>query len=124
MARKHVITILLIEPEMPEGVSARKLVVETANHNVISAYGGHEGLQLFDRFPKVDAVIIHSELADMRCDDVADEVRARDSRIPIAVLSARAQTCSGPAVNQILPSHEPEAMLDYFVEKLGASTTN
>lgn len=124
MARKHVLTVLLIEPEMPEGVSARKLVVETAKHNVISAYGGREGLQLFDRFPKVDAVIIHSELADMRCDDVADRVRAQDSRIPIVVLSPSGHTCTTASVNQTLPSHEPKALLDYLADHLGASTRN
>lgn len=31
----------MIEPEMPESVSARKLVLETAKHNVITAYGGN-----------------------------------------------------------------------------------
>ena len=124
MARKHIITVLLIEPEMPESVSARKLVVETAKHNVLSAYGGREGLDLFQRFPNVDAVIIHSELADMRCEDVAKQVRTRDNKIPIVVLSPSAQTCTSPAVNHTLPSHEPKAMLDYFVEYLGGSITN
>lgn len=124
MARKHVLTILLIEPEMPEGVSARKLVVETAKHNVISAYGGREGLQLFDRFPKVDAVIIHSEISDMRCEAVAKRVRGEDREIPIVVLSPSGQGCAAPSVNQTLPSHEPKALLDYFAEHFGASTKN
>jgi CheY-like chemotaxis protein len=124
MARKHIITILLVEPEMPEGISARKLVVETAKHNVISAYGGREGLQMFRRFPEVDAVVIHSELEDMRCDDVARSVREQDKDIPIVVLSARAQTCSSPPVDEVLPSHEPKALLEYLAEKLGATTKN
>ena len=124
MARTHVLTVLLIEPEMPEGVSARKLVVETAKHNVISAYGGREGLQLYDRFPKVDAIIIHSEISDMRCEDVARRVRAQDSKIPIVVLSPSGQTCSVRSVNETLPSHEPKALLDYFAEHFGVSTKN
>lgn len=124
MARKHVLTVLLIEPEMPEGVSARKLVVETAKHNVISAYGGREGLQLYDRFPAVDAVIIHSEVSDMRCEAVARRVRGKNSKIPIVVLSPSGQTCSVPSVNETLPSHEPKALLDYFAEHFGASTKN
>ncbi|HKR31715.1 MAG TPA: hypothetical protein VJT08_14635 [Terriglobales bacterium] len=124
MARKHIITVLLIEPEMPEGVSARKLVVETAKHNVLSAYGGREGLYLFERFPQVDAVVIHSELSDIRCDEVAAQVRAKDKRIPIVVLSPSAQACASPAVNHTLPSHEPKALLEYFADHLGASTRN
>jgi CheY-like chemotaxis protein len=124
MARKHIITILLIEPEMPEGVSARKLVVETAKHNVISAYGGVEGLKMFARFPKVDAVVIHSDLKDMACDDVAQQIRAKDKKIPIAALSPNAQGCKAPAVNRTLSSHEPKALLDYLANDLGAETSN
>jgi len=124
MARNHVITILLIEPEMPEGVSARKLVVETARHNVISAYGGLEGLNLFNRFPKVDAVIIHSQLEDISCDDVARQIRAKSAKVPIAALSPSAQACKSPAVNRTLESHEPQALLDYLAREFGAPTKN
>ena len=47
-------TFLIVEVEPPEGISARKLVLETAKHNVITAYSAHEGLELFHRFPAID----------------------------------------------------------------------
>ena len=108
---------------MPEGVSARKLVVETAKHNVISAYGGKEGLQLFERFPRVDAAVIHSELPDMGCDEVAEKVRSRDSGIPIVVLSPNTHTRCSRVVDLTLPSHEPTALLE-FLETLVPTAKN
>jgi len=32
------LVVLMMEEEQPEGLSARKLVVETAKHNVLTAY--------------------------------------------------------------------------------------
>ena len=96
MAREHVGTILMIEPEMPESVSARKLVVETAKHNVITAYGGIEGLALIARFPTVDAIFLHSELSDYDCAGVARQIRAMHETIPIVILSPTGHTRCPP----------------------------
>ena len=58
------LVILMIEEEQPEGLSARKLVVETVKHNVLTAYNAKEGFDLLKRFPNVDAILVHSrELA-------------------------------------------------------------
>jgi response regulator RpfG family c-di-GMP phosphodiesterase len=72
------LVVLMIEVEQPEGVSARKLVLETAKHNVITAYSGKSGLQLFHRFPNVDAVVIHSRMGDLSCSEIARSVKTVD----------------------------------------------
>lgn len=46
------LVVLMIEAEQPEGISSRKLVVETAKHNVITAYNPETGLKLLRRFPR------------------------------------------------------------------------
>lgn len=54
------LVILMIEEEQPEGLSARKLVVETVKHNVLTAYNAQDGIDLLRRFPAVDAVLVHA----------------------------------------------------------------
>lgn len=124
MARERVATVLMIEPEMPESVSARKLVLETAKHNVITAYGGVEGIALFKRFPGVDAVFLHSELNDYDCAKVAKQIRAANATIPIVVLSPTGHTRCGAEITRVLPSHEPQRILDYMSEQLRLGATN
>ena len=124
MPREYNGTILMIEPEMLESFSAHKLVVETAKHNVITAYGGIEGLALFKRFPAVDAIFTDSELNDYDCAKVAKQIRAANPTIPIVVLSPTGHTRCGSEISDILPSHEPHRILDYLAERLPLSRTN
>jgi hypothetical protein len=56
------LVVLMMEEEQPEGLSARKLVVETAKHNVLTAYTLEDGLDLLHRFPKVDMIMVLSEV--------------------------------------------------------------
>ena len=104
MPREHVATVLMIEPEMPESVSA---------------YGGIEGLALFGRFPNVDAVFLHSELNDYDCANVAKQIRAMRGTIPIVVLSPTGHTRCGSEITEVLSSHEPQLLLDYLRNRLG-----
>jgi hypothetical protein len=54
----------MVEVEQPEGISARKLILETARHNVITAYTGKGALELLRRFPNVDVAVVHTEQED------------------------------------------------------------
>lgn len=72
---------LIIEMEQPEGLSSRKLVIETAKHNVLTAYSGKEGLEIF-RKHEVDAVVIHSSITDMPCSDVAKQIKEHKPQTP------------------------------------------
>jgi len=58
------LVVLMVEVEQPEGISARKLILETARHNVITAYTGKGALELLRRFPNVDVAVVHTELED------------------------------------------------------------
>ena len=42
---------LVIDREFPGSVSTRKLVIETAKFNVLTAYSGKEALEIFTTFP-------------------------------------------------------------------------
>jgi two-component system, OmpR family, response regulator ResD len=79
-------TILCIDDEEP-GRMLRKLLLESAGYEVLTAGSGREGLQLFGS-QTVDAVIVDYWMADMNGLAVAKELRRLDRKTPIIVLSA------------------------------------
>lgn len=65
----------------------RKMLLESAGYDVLTAGSGREGLQLF-RSKSVDAVIVDYWMADMNGLAVAKELRQLNRNTPIIVLSA------------------------------------
>ncbi len=115
--------VLMIEIEQPEGLSARKLVLETSKHNVITAYNGTFGIQLFQRFSDVDAVVVHVDVSDLPFESVVQQIREIRPHIPIIALSPLGNLVL-PGVNYVVPSHEPQAILKVLADHFGASTSN
>lgn len=117
------VIVLMIEVEQPEGLSARKLVLETSKHNVLTAYTGWSGIQMLKRFPNVDAVVVHVDVTNPDFEQVVKEIREIRPDVPIIALSPiGAQALAG--VNYVIPSHEPQAILKVLAEHFNASTTN
>ncbi len=117
------VIVLMIEIEQPEGLSARKLVLETAKHNVITAYNGKMGIQLFKRFSEVDAVVVHVDVQDTPFSEVVRQIREIRPNIPVIALSPIGNlTLEG--VNYVIPSHEPQAILKVLADHFHASTSN
>ena len=117
------VIVLMIEVEQPEGLSARKLVLETAKHNVITAYSGSSGIELFRRFPNVDAVVVHVDLSDMSFETAVQQVRQIRPDIPIVALSP-IPGLALEGVDYVIPSHEPQAILKVLADHFYASTSN
>jgi len=114
------LTVLMIEVEQPEGVSSRKLVLETARHNVLTAYDGAEGLELMRRFPNVDVVILHTRIAGTPLIDVVRGIKQIRSDVPIIVLDPGTENAAKRA-DFVVPSHEPQALLDLLAKEFGRS---
>ena len=55
---QHRPCFIVIDTEHASSISTRKLVLETAKYNVITAYSCKEGLLMLRRFPGVDAVVM------------------------------------------------------------------
>ena len=113
------LVILMIESEQPEGISARKLVIETVKHNVITAYEPDEGLDLLRRFPAIDAIMLHSGVVDGH-KHIIDELRALNATAPIIV------ACPGPdqhfeGADYVVDSHQPGQLLDLLARVFGVS---
>ncbi len=115
------LVLLMIEQEQPEGLSARKLVVETAKHNVLTAYNLEDGIALLRRFPNVDAVLIHGLIP--RCDDVIGQVRAMMPEMPV-IVAAPVATHPYPGAHFVVPSHEPAKLLELLAQEFHASLMN
>lgn len=95
------LVVLMMEEEQPEGLSARKLVVETAKHNVLTAYNLPDGLDLLHRFPNVDVIMVHSRLLEQKSD----------------LLTHVRQVCPGKPIILATPfAHDHRAEADYVVD--------
>jgi CheY-like chemotaxis protein len=114
----HRLGFLIIESERTDGLSTRKLLLESAKHNVVTAYSGKEGVEMYKRFPNVDAVCIEAELKDLKGARVAMSIKEINPKIRIVGLSPRvAARCDW--ADETIDSHDPNALLE-LLEEMGS----
>jgi len=102
---------LVVDREYPGSISTRKLVIETAKFNALTAYSGKEALEIFKRFPAVDGIILEGGINDIPCDDIARQIKALRSKVPIIVIEAPG--CQGcPDADYHLDSFDPAKLLE------------
>lgn len=101
---------LVIDYEYPDSISSRKLVLETAKYNVITAYSAREGLETFRLFPNVSGVVMHEEVADMDCATLVKELRAIKPDVLLVVTSSHGFAECG-AVDHHLNNFNPAELL-------------
>ena len=110
-------TILVAEPEPAQALSVRKLVLETAKFNVLTAHSTREALDLFHLFPNVSmAVLVGCTKID--CDDVARAMKDATDKLPVVFLSMSIGAICRNA-DHSLPSDEPEKLLELIRSRLG-----
>ena len=101
----------MIDREFPGSISTRKLVIETAKFNVLTAYSGKEALQIFKRFPAVDGVVLDGGLEDVTAEELTQELKSLQPKIPVIVISAPgSDECL--AADFQLESFSPAKLLD------------
>ena len=111
---------LLVDTEMPESLSTRKLMLESVKFNVISVYSGEEALEEFERFPRVDGVILHSELSGkVAFCDVAGKIKSADPKMFVLVLAPSGDAGCKHA-DQVMSSHDPKGLVDFLIQQFGA----
>lgn len=111
---------LVIEREYPGNISARKLVIETAKHNVISCYSLAEGIATLERFPLVDGIVLSAEVKDMPCDAGARELKQMRPQTPLIVISPNGHEACDVA-DQRLSSHDPQELLETLKQYVPAT---
>ena len=117
------LAVLMIEVEQPEGISTRKLVLETARHNVITAYTKDAGAELLRRFPNVDVAVIHTELDDSSFKEAVSELKRIRTTLPVIGVSPRSDIDKDGA-DYLITSHDPQALLNILAEKFEASKSD
>ncbi|HET7747756.1 MAG TPA: response regulator [Terriglobales bacterium] len=110
-------TFLMAEPEPDQAISARKLVLETAKFNVITAHSAREATELCQRFPKIDALIVHGSLKG-ECAKVVAQFKRGDEKKP-AILLAPSASASCDGVDHSVSSHSPEELLRLLRQLFG-----
>jgi CheY-like chemotaxis protein len=69
------------------GLRVRKILLERAGYQVLTAADGHSGLELFAAHP-VEAVILDYAMPGMHGGEVAGKMRQTKPEVPILLLSA------------------------------------
>lgn len=111
---------IVAEPEPEQALSARKLVLETAKFNVITAHSEQEMFDAVEQFPKVTAVIIHSNLKGHEPVRMIKGVKSKLPRTPVILLSPNGGNLKGAdfAVN----SHDPQELVQLLRHRFGDPT--
>lgn len=96
---------LVIDKQYPGSISARKLVIETALLNVITAYGAEEAIQTLARYPNVDGIVLDTEVQGMTCRQLIERLRSIRTHIPIVTVSPTGyEPCGGEQHHVVLRS--------------------
>lgn len=107
----------MAEPEPSQALSVRKLVLETAKFNVLTAHSTREAIDLFQSFPNASALVA-VEGKNIDCELLTKTVKEALPEMPTIVLSARSGFKTEHADHH-LSSYEPEQLLRVARELLG-----
>ena len=102
---------LVVDREFPGSISTRKLVLETAKFNVITAYSGNEALETMRRFPAIDGVVMDGEIDDVPSEYLTRELKAMSPRLPVIVICAPG-VADCPIADVQLESFQPAKLLE------------
>jgi CheY-like chemotaxis protein len=69
------------------GLRVRKILLERAGYEVLTALDGHSGLEIFSTRP-VEAVVLDYSMPGMHGGEVAKQMRQTKPQVPILLLSA------------------------------------
>lgn len=77
---------LVIDREYGGSISTRKLVIETAKLNVLTAYSGLEAIDTLKRFPKIDGIVLDAGMEDVPFEDLIAQLQKLRPGIPVILV--------------------------------------
>ena len=102
---------IFVDREHSGSISMRKLIIESAKFNVLTARDGAEAIETFERFPAVNGVILNAAVRDIPCSEVIAFLRSRAPRLPIIVVQGPAvPEC--PGGDYYIDSFDPVQLLE------------
>ena len=102
---------IVVDQEFPGSISTRKLVLETAKYNVLTAYSSREAIDLLERFPRVDGVVMNGSGHEHTCAELVAKLRAIEPTVRIVLTSAADVVNCGP-VDLLLDNYDPRRLLE------------
>ena len=107
---------LVIDRETSSGISTRKLIIETAKFNVITAYSSKEAIETLRKYPALDGVVLDAGMEDMPAEELMASLKQLQPKITvILVCTPRSAPCQG--ADHTLESFDPRRLLA-LLEKL------
>ncbi len=101
---------LVIDREYAGSISTRKLVIETAKFNVLTAYSGREAIGMLEAFPAVSGVVLDGGVKDVPHDELVHSLKKIAPQVPIIVIHSYGQELS-PEADYHLDSFDPARLL-------------
>jgi CheY-like chemotaxis protein len=114
---------IILDYDCPGNISARKLVIETAKLNVITAYSSHEVIETLARFPGVNGVVVNAQRngSRMTCAEIIAKLREVRSDVPIITVTATGNDpCGGEDFH--VSSYDPRHLLS-VLERVAPEST-
>ena len=102
---------LIVDREYAGSISTRKLVIETAKLNVITAYSAQEAIETLALFPAMDGIVLDAAVQDMPCAALVSALKQLRPGIPLVVIGTPSHGyCEG--ADYFLDSFEPAKLLE------------
>lgn len=101
---------LVIDTEHSASISTRKLVIETAKMNVLTAYSGAEALETLHRFGNIDGIVMDRGVRDIPCTQLLQQMKAIAPGRPVIVID-RPDTPPCDGADYTLHSFMPKELL-------------
>jgi hypothetical protein len=120
MANGHRLAFLIVEAEPAQGLSTRKLLLESAKHNVLTAYSLQEGARMFRRFPHVDVVAVDGSFGEETCTALVKELKELNPEIRVVAFMPQVGSHCDWA-DETTSSHDPAGLL-HLLEEMGGRT--
>jgi CheY-like chemotaxis protein len=112
---------LIIDREYPSSISTRKLVVESAKFNVITAYSPGEAVETLRRFSAVDGVVMDAETEGISCEALIELLRTVRQDVPIVTIAPGGNLrCEGAQYS--VDSHDPKHLIETLQRLCPAGT--
>jgi response regulator RpfG family c-di-GMP phosphodiesterase len=106
----------VIDRETSSGISTRKLIIETAKFNVITAYSSSEAIKTLRNFPALDGVVLDAGMEDMATEELIAALKQLQPKITvILVCTPRYTPCQD--ADHTVESFDPRKLLA-LLEKL------
>ena len=104
---------LVVDQEYSGNISTRKLVLETAKLNVLTAYSGAEAIATLGLFPAVNGVVLDARVRDIPCSELIDTIKQMQPGLPVIVVSSpRSTPCTADHHLEGFDPHELLSLIE------------